>query len=68
MNSVRCVSYLRVTLVAVLSVVLLGGCVRVAGGARYWHTDPTGETTAKTAGFDTEDLIPDQSAPGKITT
>ncbi len=52
---------------ALLCVVLFSGCVRVAGGAGYWHTGQDGQTTAKTAGFDTADYIPGSPAPGKIT-
>ena len=62
----RCVFLLN-TLVAALCTVFLCGCVRVAGDAGYWHTHPEGETTAKQAGFDTADYVPDHSTPGKIT-
>ncbi len=68
MNSAHRTLCLMMTLCVVLSAVFLGGCVRVAGGAGYWHTDQAGETTAKKAGFDTANLIADHSAPGKITT
>jgi hypothetical protein len=49
------------------SPVLFSGCVRVAGGAGYWHTGKDGQTTAKTAGFDTADYVPGSPSPGKIT-
>lgn len=49
------------------SLALLSGCVRIAGGAGYWHTDKDGQTTAKTAGFDSADYIPGSPAPGTIT-
>ena len=55
------------TPVAVLCAIFLCGCVRVAGGAGYWHTNPEGGTTAKQAGFDTADYVPGHSTPGKIT-
>jgi hypothetical protein len=52
---------------AVLCAVLLNGCVHVSGTAGYWHTNKEGETTAKQAGFDTANLVPNYSTPGKIT-
>jgi PBP1b-binding outer membrane lipoprotein LpoB len=48
-------------------ILILQGCVRVAGGAGYWHTNPEGGTTAKQVGFDSADYVPGSSAPGKIT-
>ena len=57
-----------VKLVGVLGLMVLTfqGCVRLAGGAGYWHTNAAGETQSKQAGFDTNRLVPDGQSQGSI--
>ncbi|MFA5160457.1 MAG: hypothetical protein WC484_08155 [Candidatus Omnitrophota bacterium] len=55
-------------LLVLVCLLFLSGCVRLAGGAGYWKTGASGETTAKKVGFDTADYVPGSPAPGSITT
>jgi len=51
-----------------ISVISLG-CVRVAGGTGVWYQGPEDEKPkTKTVGFDTQDLLPSDEAPGSIET
>ncbi len=50
-----------------LMALVLQGCVRVAGGAGYWRTDPEKGTQTKSVGFDTSDLVQNGQTPGSIT-
>ena len=49
-------------------ILILQGCVRVAGTAGYAKVNVGGETTVKQARFDTADYIPGSPPPGNITT
>ncbi len=50
-----------------LLAVTFQGCVRLAGGAGYWHADQEKGTQSKSVGFDTNDLVPGSQAPGNIS-
>lgn len=49
------------------AVFFLGGCVRVAGTAGYWHAGQDGQVEAKQTGFDTNALGQQGKTPGSIT-
>jgi len=60
---------LSLTLFFLLIGVAVSGCVRVAGGTGVWYQGPEDEAPkTKTVGFDTQDLIPSDEAPGSIET
>ena len=59
-------TYYLLTIV-VLCALSVSGCVRVAGGAGYYHKDSEGDVKSKKVGFDTADYVPGSPAPGKIT-
>ena len=47
---------------------LFSGCIRLTGGAGYWHKGPEDEQPkVKQVGFDTNDYVPGAPAPGNIT-
>ncbi len=54
-----------------IMVIVLGlifpGCIRLTGGAGYWHEDAQGEVKSKQVGFDTQNLVDPNHAPGDIT-
>lgn len=52
--------------VLALMIFSFAGCVRLAGGAGYWHTDSEGEVKSKQMGFDTQNLVSGDRAPGSI--
>ena len=45
----------------------LTGCIRVSGGAGYWHQGAEDEApTVKQVGFDTDDVVHPNKTPGSI--
>jgi len=55
--------------VLTISILFFGltGCVRVSGGAGYWHKGAEDEApTVKQVGFDTDDLVHPNKTPGSI--
>jgi hypothetical protein len=58
---------MKLFLCLALLAVFACGCVRVAGTAGYWKTEPDGKTAVKQASFDTNRLVQKDEAPGSVT-
>jgi hypothetical protein len=50
-----------------LFILFSSGCIRVSGGAGYWHKSPDEEETkSKQIGFDTDNVVHPNKTPGSI--
>lgn len=50
-----------------VTAIFFGGCIRLSGGAGYWHQGPKDDVPkAKTVGFDTQNMVPGSTPSGKI--
>ena len=59
----------KIASLLLVSCLLFSGCVRVAGKTGYWYKGSEDEEAkAKQVGFDTQDLVDPNRAPGSITT
>lgn len=56
-----------ITIIIALCALSASGCVRLTGGAGYWHTGEEGQPQSKQVGFDTDNIVNPGKAPGKIT-